>query len=105
MEAEVKTQEDELLDIQIPATLAPGDYTISVTTPFEKIEKTLDFEILPNPVLTSIEPLKGYRIRWLHHQRRAERYPSAERDLPHREEDGTHLHQVTGTGTKQTSVD
>ena len=39
------------------------------------------------------------------HQRRAERYPSAERDLPHREEDGTHLHQVTGTGTKQTSVD
>jgi len=60
VEAEVKTQEDELLDIQIPATLAPGDYTISVTTPFEKIEKTLDFEILPNPVLTSIEPLKGY---------------------------------------------
>ena len=48
---------------------------------------------------------QGYRIRWLHHQRRAERYPSAERDLPHREEDGTHLHQVTGTGTKQTSVD
>lgn len=34
-----------------------------------------------------------------------ERYPSAERDLPHREEDGTHLHQVTGTGAKQTSVD
>ena len=24
---------------------------------------------------------------------------------PHREENGTHLHQVTGTGTKQTSVD
>ena len=36
---------------------------------------------------------------------RAERYPSAQRDLPHREEDGAHLYQVTGTGTKQTSVD
>ena len=44
-------------------------------------------------------------IRRLHHQRRAERYPSAQRDLPHREEDGAHLYQVTGTGTKQTSVD
>ena len=60
VEAEVRTQENELLDIQIPATLVPGDYKISVTTPFEKIEKTLDFKILPNPVLTSIEPLKGY---------------------------------------------
>ena len=45
------------------------------------------------------------RIRRLHHQRRAERYPSAQRDLPHRKEDGAHLYQVTGTGTKQTSVD
>ena len=44
-------------------------------------------------------------IRRLHHQRRAERYPSAQRDLPHRKEDGAHLYQVTGTGTKQTSVD
>ena len=60
VEAEVRTQENELLDIQIPATLVPGDYKISVTTPFEKIEKTLDFKILPNPALTSIEPLKGY---------------------------------------------
>jgi len=34
-----------------------------------------------------------------------ELYPSAQRDLPHREEDGAHLYQVTGTGTKQTSVD
>lgn len=60
VEAVVKTQEDNLLDIQIPATLVPGDYTISVATPFEKIEKTFDFKILPNPTLTSIEPLRGY---------------------------------------------
>lgn len=60
VEAVVKTQENNLLDIQIPATLVPGDYTISVATPFEKIEKTFDFTILPNPTLTSIEPLRGY---------------------------------------------
>lgn len=60
VEAEVKSQEDKLLSIQIPASLVPGDYTISVATPFEKIEKTFDFKILQNPVLTSIEPLRGY---------------------------------------------
>lgn len=60
VEAVVKTQENNLLDIQIPATLVPGDYTISVATPFEKLEKTFDFKILPNPTLTSIEPLRGY---------------------------------------------
>lgn len=60
LEAEVKIQEDNLLDIQIPASLVPGDYTISVVTPFEKIEKTFDFKVLPNPALTSIEPLRGY---------------------------------------------
>lgn len=60
VEAVVKTQENNLLDIQIPATLVPGDYTISVATPFEKLEKTFDFKILPNPTLTNIEPLRGY---------------------------------------------
>lgn len=48
------------ITVIVPETLTAGDYVITVITPFETIESTLAYTVLPMPEVTKVTPLRGY---------------------------------------------
>lgn len=51
---------DKSITVTVPETLIAGDYVVTVITPFETIESTLAYTVLPMPEVMEVTPLRGY---------------------------------------------
>lgn len=51
---------DKSITVTVPETLIAGDYVVTVITPFETIESTLAYTVLPMPEVTGISISAGY---------------------------------------------
>lgn len=50
----------EEIKVKVPAGLEVGNYSVSVNTAFETIEKVLAYKVISTPVVTNVTPSKGY---------------------------------------------
>ena len=48
------------ISLTVPSTLEAGEYSITITTPFETIGKKLTYTVLPMPEVESVAPARGY---------------------------------------------
>lgn len=57
---DVDQSTNEKVVFTVPEAVAAGDYKLTVSTPFEKINTQLDYTVLPMPVVTGISKSEGY---------------------------------------------